>query len=57
VKQLNETDLFGNNRELSFLLDPRSHRTVIRLVDRKTKEVIRQIPPETVLRLARESKA
>ena len=54
VKALNAAELFGQNSELTFLLDRRTQRPVIRLVDRKTKDVIRQIPPEHVLRMARD---
>jgi len=36
----------------AFLLDRETQRPVIRLVDRKTKDVIRQIPPEYVLQRA-----
>jgi uncharacterized FlaG/YvyC family protein len=35
-------------------MDRHTQRPVIRLVDRETKDVIRQIPPEHVLRLAEE---
>ena len=52
VKALNAAELFGQNSELTFLLDRETQRTVIRLVDRKTKDVIRQIPPEYVLQRA-----
>ena len=52
VKALNAAELFGQNSELSFLVDRNTQRPVIRLVDRKTREIIRQIPPEYLLRLA-----
>jgi len=52
VKALNQTELFGENNELTFILDRNTHRPLMRLVDRKTREVIRQIPPESVLRMA-----
>ena len=52
VKALNQTELFGENNELTFILDRNTHRPLMRLVDRKTREVIRQIPPESVLRVA-----
>jgi uncharacterized FlaG/YvyC family protein len=44
--------MFGEDSELSFSLDRRSQHAVMRLVNRKTKEVIRQIPAEHVLRMA-----
>ncbi len=54
VKAVNVAELFGQNSELTFVLDRETHRPVVRLIDRKTNEVIRQIPPEYVLRMAQE---
>jgi flagellar protein FlaG len=39
------------NTELSFSVDKDTHKTVIKVVDKGTGEVIRQIPPEETLRL------
>ena len=55
IKALNQTELFGENNELTFILDRNTHRPLMRLVDRRTREVIRQIPPESVLRMAEDS--
>ncbi len=52
VKALNATEMFGQNNELTFVLDRETHRPVVRIVDRKTNEVVRQIPPEYALRMA-----
>lgn len=41
------------NRDLQFSIDEKTGRTVIKVLDSETKEVIRQIPPEEVLSLAR----
>ncbi len=54
VKAVNEAALFGQQYELNFDRDPNSGRTLLRLVDRTTREVVRQIPPDYVLRLARD---
>jgi flagellar protein FlaG len=54
VKALNSADTFGSQNELSFTLDRNTRLPVIRIVDRDTKKVIEQIPPEYVLRLAEE---
>lgn len=54
VKALNGTEMLGQNNELIFSLDRGTHRTVVKIVNRETNEVIRQIPPEVVLRLAQE---
>ncbi len=40
-------------RELEFSIDENSGRTVIKVLDAETKEVIRQIPPEEVVSLSR----
>jgi flagellar protein FlaG len=56
VKAVNEAELFGLNNELTFILDRKSHRPVLRIVDRETREVVRQIPPEYALELARNLK-
>jgi len=56
VKAVNTAELLGENRELTFSLDRESRRTILRIVDRKTREVVRQIPPEYVLRLAEDLK-
>jgi flagellar protein FlaG len=41
------------NRYLEFQVDEQSGRTVVTVKDRNTGEVIRQIPSEEILRLAR----
>jgi len=54
VKSVNEAELLGQGRELTFAMDRETKRPVLKIVDKETKEVIRQIPPEYVLRLADE---
>jgi flagellar protein FlaG len=54
VKAVNATALFGEDNELSFILDRNSRQVVVRVVNRDTHEVVRQIPAEYVLRLAEE---
>ncbi|SPE25302.1 conserved hypothetical protein [Candidatus Sulfopaludibacter sp. SbA3] len=56
VKALNGAEMFGERNELQFQKDPQTHRMVVRLIDRKTKEVMSQIPPEYVLELAAQMK-
>jgi len=48
VKSLNEQ----SNTSMSFSIDKTNNRTVIKVEDAKTGEVIRQIPNETVLRVS-----
>ncbi|HEX4594829.1 MAG TPA: flagellar protein FlaG [Bryobacteraceae bacterium] len=50
-RSVNESGLLGRN-QLVFLIDRATHRPVIRVEDRETHEVILQLPPEYVLRLA-----
>jgi flagellar protein FlaG len=54
VRAVNAAELYGQENELSFAFDRHSQRAVVRIVDRKTREVIQQIPNEQVLRLAEE---
>jgi flagellar protein FlaG len=54
VRAVNAAELFGHENELAFAVDSDSRRTVVRIVDRNTHEVIDQIPPEYVLRMAEE---
>lgn len=51
VSQVNQ---FVQNlsRDLQFTVDEHSGRTIIKVLDSETKEVIRQIPPEELLRIA-----
>jgi uncharacterized FlaG/YvyC family protein len=43
--------LFGKDTELTFAFDRTTRRALIRLVNRKTRKEIRQIPAEELLRL------
>lgn len=52
VKSVNQSGVFGSSDELTFSSDPESGRPVIRLVNKETKEVVRQIPAEYLLRLS-----
>ncbi|SPE36969.1 conserved hypothetical protein [Candidatus Sulfopaludibacter sp. SbA6] len=55
VKALNGSQMFGQDNELMFVPDRQTQRMVVRVVSRKTGEVLSQIPPEYVLRLAENS--
>lgn len=54
VRQLNEAGALGDDSELTFALDRHTGRALVRIVDKKTNELIRQIPPEYVVRMAEE---
>jgi uncharacterized FlaG/YvyC family protein len=55
VKALNGTEMFGHDNEMVFQKDRQTHKMVIRVVNKQTREVISQIPPEYVLRLAQDA--
>lgn len=53
VAQMNEY-IQSTQRDLNFTYDPGSGETVVKVLDRKTQEVIRQIPDEVFLHLAQQ---
>jgi len=56
VKALNKSEMFGEDNNLEFRRDPDTKRMVVKVVNSKTGDVISQIPPEYVLRLAEDLK-
>src|SRR6266581_9349941 len=56
VRAVNASAKLGDNNELVFSLDRQTRRPVIKIVNRKTNEVLQQIPNEQVLRLAEDLK-
>ena len=56
VKALNATEMFGQDNQLTFQRDPYSQRMVIKVINKKTHEVVDQIPQEYLLRLAEDLK-
>jgi uncharacterized FlaG/YvyC family protein len=52
VKAVNQAELFGQENELTFIVDRTSNRPALRIVNRSTHEVVAQIPSEAVLELA-----
>jgi uncharacterized FlaG/YvyC family protein len=57
VKTANAAQLFGQENELTFIMDRDSGRAVVQIVNRDTHEVVEQIPSESVLRIADQFKA
>jgi flagellar protein FlaG len=55
VEKLNE-HVQQIHRDLQFSVDDSSGRTVVRVVNSETEEVVRQIPSEEVLRISRNLK-
>jgi flagellar protein FlaG len=53
VAKVNKSGLLGQDKELTFQMDRETGRTVIRVVNRQTREVIQQTPPEYVLEVAK----
>ena len=51
IKTVNESGQLDRN-QLVFLVDSQTRRPIIRVEDRETHELVLQIPPEYVLRLA-----
>lgn len=56
VRTVNAAEMLGQDNELSFLLDQETQRPILRIINRKTKEVVQQLPPEYVLQLARDAR-
>jgi uncharacterized FlaG/YvyC family protein len=56
VKAVNQSGMLGDSNELTFSLDRQTRHPVIQIVDRSTKEVIQQIPPEYLLQVANDLK-
>ncbi len=52
VQKVNQSELLGSNNELTFVFDRQTHRPLVRIIDRQTKEIVQQIPAEYVLRMA-----
>jgi flagellar protein FlaG len=53
ARQAANRNLRGNGRELAFEFDDASGRMIARLIDTKTKEVLRQYPSKETLAIAR----
>lgn len=53
AKTVNSSGTLGEN-QLVISVDRATHRTIIRVVNRDTREVVLQLPPDYVLRLARD---
>ena len=56
VKAVNGAEMFGADNELRFQKDPETNRLVVVVINKKTREVLSQVPEEYVLRLAEDMK-
>lgn len=52
LKSINKS-LGGLSQGLEFTIDEDSHRTIVKVVDKDTKDVIRQIPTKEALEIAK----
>jgi len=52
IRNVNEANMFGPDRELTFTLDRSTRKMVINVVDRNTRETVMQLPPKDVLQLS-----
>lgn len=54
VRTVNSAELFGQDKQLTFVKDQVTQRPVIRIISKDTGDVVAQIPAENVLLLAEE---
>ena len=52
VRLINHSEVLGTNNELTFVMDRAARRAILRIIDRKTGEVVMQLPQEYVLWMA-----
>jgi uncharacterized FlaG/YvyC family protein len=55
VRVVNSAELFGQENEVTFIIDRAANIAVVRVVNKKTGDVVVQIPNEQVLRMAEKS--
>ena len=56
ARSINASGYLGQN-QIVFVMERGTNRAILRVVDRETNEILLQLPPESVLRLARELNA
>jgi uncharacterized FlaG/YvyC family protein len=54
VKAVNASGMLGQENELTFVLERGTRRAVARIVNKETRQLVKQIPDEYVLRMAEE---
>jgi uncharacterized FlaG/YvyC family protein len=55
VKTVNSAQLFGEENEVTFVIDRAARIAVVRVVNKKTGALVQQIPTQQVLKMAEES--
>lgn len=53
VSKVNTAALLGQDKELTFQMDRETRQMIVRVVNKQTGEVVRQIPAEYVLDVAK----
>ena len=56
INALNGTEMFGPEDELRYQQDPETRRLVVKVVNRKTHDVVSQVPTEYILRISEDLK-
>jgi uncharacterized FlaG/YvyC family protein len=56
IKALNGAEMFGPENELRYQQDPETRRLVVKVVNRKTQDVVSQVPAEYILRISEDLK-
>ncbi len=51
VRALNKSGLYGEDRQLLFARDTETQQPVVRIVSRRTGEILEQMPPEELLKI------
>lgn len=54
VRAVNSAELFGQDNELTFILDRAAGRVLVRIIDKSTGELVQQLPAEAIVRMAEE---
>jgi len=57
VRAVNAPALFGEANELTFVIDRTTRKTLVRVVNRQTGDVVMQLPAEYVLEMAKDFEA
>ncbi|MGD1091679.1 MAG: flagellar protein FlaG [Bryobacteraceae bacterium] len=52
VAAVNAADAFGPDNEVTYQVDRKAHQIVVRVVNRKSGQLVNQIPAEYLLRMA-----
>jgi len=54
MQAINASNILGADNELTYVIDRATSMMAFRVIDRATHQVVAQLPPESVLRLAQE---